>query len=173
MKNYSLLEENSNLPELNTDESSLKPFLDHLDTGILEINKDLGKLWESQLNSEGLLGSVATSVDLKLQEIKDGMGSKPPNFSDHYNAPTLWGAVGNVVEEVKELPKTSDTKLLMMSKKADDLLKINKQEAHDDLVQYMRPLQDKVNGLYTALQDIGDNVSAELSRQANRINLLA
>ena len=173
MKNYSLLEDNDSLPKLKLDEITVKPFLNHLDKGILEINRDLGKLWESQLNSEGLLGSVATSVDLKLQEIKDNLGTKPPNFSDDFEAPTLWGVVGNVVEEVKELPKTFDSKLLMMSKKADDLLKINRQEAQDDLVRYVTPLQEKVNGLFTALKDIGDNVSGELGRQANRINWLS
>ena len=151
----------------------MKPFLNHLDNGIAKINRDLSKLWDTQLNSEGLLGSVATTVDLKFQEVKDGIGTKPANFSDHFDAPTLWGVVGNIVEEVKEIPNTVNSKLLMLSKKANDLMKVNKQDAHDDMVLYVKPLQTKVNGLFTALQDIGDNVTAELSQQTNRINLLA
>ena len=134
MKNYSLLEENLELPEWKPEESNLKPFLNHLDKGIAEINKDLSKLWNSQLNSKGLLGSVANIVDLKFQEIKDGIRTKPANVLDQFNAPTLWGVVGNVVEEVKELLNAFDSKLLMLSKKADDLMNINKQDTHDDLV---------------------------------------
>ena len=77
------------------------------------------KLWDSQLIMDGMLASIAATVDLKLKETHDSVGTKPSILPEEFDAPTLWGSVGNIADQVIGLPEMSDTKIQMMSRRCD------------------------------------------------------
>ena len=72
---------------------------------------------------ESLIKTISTSFDLRIHKISASLGAKPNKLTTEYDAPTIWGDLGNVATAVDTtLPDNIHLKIEGVSRGCDHLL---------------------------------------------------
>ena len=172
-KKYVPFDGAENLPLWDPNGTDPKPYLDHLDLGLSDHGKLLFDVAQIQQDVEDKLHTSAVTYDVKLMEMQDEVGKRPAGLSDEFEAPSLWGTVGNIGTAVQAIPDNFDKKMLALSHKFDSLLKDTKIDIQVEMKDAIGPIKTKFENFFTSLSTIGNNLKSGLEDSYDRINELA
>ena len=148
-----------------------------VDQGLQDTNQDLCKIENCQVSMEGIVRSLGSHLDVRVQEIRDFMGSKPLRLEARFDALDLWGTVGNVATYAVDMAENFQMKTTSL--KTDIQHQLNQvrnastEEIHDLKDKVIDPLEQKVTGLKSIVKQVSNALKGGINNNTSRINRLA
>ena len=148
------------------------PYFNHFDRACAKLSNDLEKLREVQQNADEFFRSLATNHELRFEDINDSIGTRPLSLDTNLDAPSLWGAVGNLGTSINESADSSNKAILLLTRKFDDLLKGHRVDIQQDIRSYVKPLEDDLNNLTGAFTTVSGSLKAGIDYNLDKLQEL-
>ena len=118
-------------------------FKNHVDGNFEILHNEMKKMKDKQATMFDIFQNTSQSINLRLGELQDDVGIKPSHLSAEFDAPSLWGTLGILVNTVEEL-RNKVVRVTEESKKVDVKMAAILTQAKDESVKGLQPVQARV-----------------------------
>ena len=148
------------------------PYFNHFDRACSKLSTELEKLREIQQNTDEYFRSLATNHELRFEDISDAIGTRPASFDQKFDAPSLWGSIGNLGTTVNDAKEETDTSIILLTKKFDQLLKGHRADVQNDIQSHFNPLRESISELTSAFSTVANSLKEGIDYNHQKIQEL-
>ena len=137
-------------------------FSSHVNASFKVLFDEIDRLHRNQKILQDFVIKGSQSLDLRFAELCDDMGTKPSHLDERYDAPNLWGTIGEMVETLATFGQAIPAKLVS----EEDVAKaVNEMKVEIDLNinSTVKPIDEK----YGALRKFVISSAKSLKTQAD------
>ena len=92
-------------------EDDATQFMNHIEQAFKTLNLEILKLNKNQVVMQDLIHDGLSSLDVRVKEIENEIGSKPVHLEQDYDAPNLWSGVSTLATFVSEIKDQESTNI--------------------------------------------------------------
>ena len=150
------------IPHENMEEGNSKLLLD-LDQKTFALQESLQKVLDVVIQNDEKTLSLFDIVEIKHQDLKTDVGTKPTILNDAFDAPTLWSTVAQIVDEFTSFSFSQNEELSRIKKDHSLFEEARKaQPAH--IRQSIAPLDDRIEALTEFTVKMGTQLKSKINQ---------
>ena len=133
--------------------------LQHYDSAFRTLHDVVSKLHSQNQLMEKLIEEGSENFDVRFTDLEDELGSKPRHLEQAFDAPCLWGTVGELADVVSGMDTHSNNSLQESTVK--NWIQTAKKETLEDIEIDVAPLKIKCNKVKTTLALVAKNLKKQ------------
>jgi len=137
-----------------------------LDKRSLSLRDAVQTLHDQLIQNDATTNSLFDIADIKYQDLKTDVGSKPLVLDGNYDAPSLWLTIAQIIDEFTSFSDTQSSEVHSFRKDIEDL-KHDLKSVPTNVKLHFSPLEDRIE----ALQDFTVKMARQLKARVDQINI--
>jgi len=137
-----------------------------LDERSVSLRDALQALQEQLTQNDATTNSLFDIADIKYQDLKTDVGSKPLVLDGNFDAPSIWLTIAQIIDEFTSFSDTHSSEVQSFRKDIE-ILKRDLNSIPTNVKLHFSPLEDRIE----ALQDFTVKMARQLKARVDQVNI--
>ena len=156
----------------NTSDQQFTDYTNYVDATFKKMNEGIRHLQQNQTALLDMVNRGSQNYDLRLIELQDVIGPKPPQLSSEFDAPHLWSTVGQLSNYVIKLKEDTQQEA-PISKGTLDLVSEERHKMKEFVSHTIQPVKHLSSNIKSSLIAAVTNLKTQIDQnEAKRHNNL-
>ena len=141
--------------------------VNHFDKSLRLVFEAVNQMKQQQTFLQDQLNSSSISFDIRIKDMEDELGNKPSGLTQEFDAPNMWGAMGNLAG----ILATVDAKPtnVLTDAKVKRMIDVSRKNIMEDFKQDLEPITQKCKKVKSTLLTVSKNLKSQIDANAQEI----